>query len=247
VTERRLHWDACLNVRDLGGHATEDGGSTRFRSIVRADNLASLTDEGWRAALDYGVSTVIDLRTQEERDADPPGDVPIAALHVPAFGGWSDEIAAEIDAISDRESDPAASTTGVYLEFLERFGSSFAAAVVAVADAPEGAVVVHCQGGKDRTGLLAALLLRLAGVPIAEIAEDYSLSEKYLLPRHERWFAEAADEAELARLRRIAATPADAMRRVLEELERRHGSVAAYLAARGATPEDLERARARLR
>lgn len=247
MTERRLHWDACLNVRDLGGHATEDGGSTRFRSIVRADNLAGLTDEGWRAALDYGVATVIDLRTPEERDADPSRDVPIAALHVPAFGCWNEKISSEIDAISDGHAEPADSTTAVYLEFLERFGSNFAAAVAAVGQAAEGAVVVHCQGGKDRTGLLAALLLRLAGVPIAEIAEDYSLSEKYLLPRHERWFADAADEADLARLRRIAATPAEAMRRVLEELERRHGTVAAYLETSGATREDLERARARLR
>jgi protein tyrosine/serine phosphatase len=247
VTERRLHWDACLNVRDLGGHPTEDGAATRFRSLVRADSLASLTDDGWRDALAYGVTTVIDLRLQEERDADPPRDVPIEALHISTFDGWTDRVQAEIDEISDAADDEAASTTAVYLEFLDRFGANFAAAVTAVANADDGAVVIHCQGGKDRTGLLAALLLRLAGVSVDDIAEDYSLSEEYLRPWHEDWFAGAADDRQLARMQRIAATPADAMRRVLRELERRYGSVAAYLEACGATPEDLARARARLR
>jgi protein tyrosine/serine phosphatase len=247
MTERRLHWDACLNVRDLGGHATDDGATTRFRSIVRADSLASLTDDGWRDALEYGVATVIDLRLQEERDADPPRDVPIEPIHIPSFTDWDAAVEAEIDEISDAADDDAASTTAVYLEFLDRFGANFAAAVTAVANADDGAVVIHCQGGKDRTGLLAALLLRLAGVSVDDIAEDYSLSEMYLRPWHEDWFAEAADDRQLARMQRIAATPAEAMRRVLRELERRYGSVAAYLEAGGATPEDLVRARARLR
>lgn len=247
MTERRLHWDACLNVRDLGGHPTEDGAKTRFGSIVRADSLASLTDKGWRDALEYGVATVIDLRLQEERDADTPRDVPIEALHIPSFTDWNEQVQAEIDAVSDSADDSVGSTTAVYREFLERFRANFAAAVAAVGNAADGAVVIHCQGGKDRTGLLAALLLRLAGVSIDDIADDYSLSEEYLLPRHEQWFAEAADQAELARFQRIAATPAEAMRRVLEELERVHGSVAAYLERGGATPEDLARARARLR
>jgi protein tyrosine/serine phosphatase len=247
VSERRLNWDGCLNVRDLGGHPTDDGGATRFRSIVRADSVASLSDDGWHAALEYGVSTVIDLRLQQERDADVPREVPIETLHIPAFTDWDEHVQAEIDALSDSAADAVGSTTAVYLDFLERFRANFAAGVAAVANAGDGAVVIHCHGGKDRTGLLAALLLRLAGVSIDDIAEDYSLSEVYLQPRHEEWFAQAANEEELQRLQRIAATPAEAMRRVLTEVERQHGSVAAYLEGGGATPEDLERARARLR
>jgi protein-tyrosine phosphatase len=106
---------------------------------------------------------------------------------------------------------------------------------------------VHCVGGKDRTGLVVALLLRLAGVPLEDVAADYALSGEYLAPRHERWFEEAADEVERERMRRIAATPAEAMRAVLEELERRHGDTAGYLRSGGATDEALARARARLR
>ena len=58
------------------------------------------------------------------------------------------------------------------------------------------ASVVHCQAGKDRTGLVTALLLRLAGVPTDEVALDYAESERHLAARNEDWIAEGADEAE---------------------------------------------------
>lgn len=247
MTERVLRWAECLNVRDLGGHPTEDGAETQFGAVVRADSVASLTDAGWRQALDYGVRTVIDLRMQTERDADPPREVPIESLHLPAFGDWDETIEAEIDAVSAAQPDTPSKTAAVYLEFLERFRPNFARAVAAVANAPEGAVIVHCQGGKDRTGLVAAMLLRLAGVGIDAIAEDYALSEIHLAPRMDEWLAGAADEEERERIRQISATPAPSMKRVLEDLERRYGSIAAYLEAGGAMPEDVARARSRLR
>jgi len=134
----------------------------------------------------------------------------------------------------------------VYLVFLERYREYVARAITAVAEAPEGGVVVHCQGGKDRTGLVVALLLRLAGVSVADAADDYSLSERNLAAVSEAWIAEAPDEHERERRRRISATPSEAMREVLEELERRYGSVRAYLLAGGATEDALDRARLRL-
>jgi protein-tyrosine phosphatase len=86
----------------------------------------------------------------------------------------------------------------------------------------------------------------LAGVGSEEIAADYALSEERLRTRHEQWFADAADEAELERLHRIAATPAESMVGVLEELERRYGSVEGYLRAGGAREGIGERVRERL-
>jgi protein tyrosine/serine phosphatase len=243
---RDLVWDGLLNVRDLGGHPTEDGGETRWGSIVRADSVRQLTDAGWRALVDYGVRTVVDLRTERELEADPPAELPVEVVHVP-FLEDDEAVFAEADAASASAPDVATATRDVYLIFLERFHENVVAAFKAVANAPEGAVVVHCMGGKDRTGLLTAFLLRLAGVPIDEVAGDYALSEERLRPRHESWFAAATDPEELARLQRIASTPAESMLGVLEELERRYGGVAAYLRAGGATDEELEQARARLR
>ena len=213
---------------------------------MRADSVRQLSDQGWKDAVAYGVRTIVDLRSDEELAEDPPAELPIEGLHV-AFFDDRPEVFEEVEAVSAAAPDHAAATRGVYLVFLEHFRPNVAAAVRAVARAPEGAVVVHCHGGKDRTGLVSAFLLRLAGVAIEEIAADYALSEERLRIRHEEWFAGAADEEELARLHRISKTPAASMVQVLETLESRYGSIAGYLKAGGATDEDLERARARLR
>ncbi|MGH2996690.1 MAG: tyrosine-protein phosphatase, partial [Gaiellaceae bacterium] len=196
--------------------------------------------------LAYGIRTIVDLRTDGERQADPPADLPVTAVHVP-FLEDDEDVFDEVEEAASKTPDYAAATREVYLIFLERFRANVAAAIGAIAGAPEGGVVVHCMGGKDRTGLATALLLRMSGVPIEDIATDYALSEERLRPRHEAWLAEAETEAERERLRRIYATPGEAMVGVLEELERRYGSVEAYLRAGGA-PEDIgERVRARLR
>jgi protein tyrosine/serine phosphatase len=122
-----------------------------------------------------------------------------------------------------------------------------AAAVRAVANAPAGGIVIHCAGGKDRTGLLTAFLLHLAGVAEEDIASDYALSEERLRPRHEQWFAAADTEEELERLRRIAQTPAASMAGVFAELEHRYGGVESYLRGAGVTDEELDLVRMRLR
>ena len=243
---RELVWDGCLNVRDLGGHRTEDGAETRFGAVVRADSVRQLTDEGWKALVDYGVRTVVDLRMDEEREDDPPAGAPVDLLHISLF----DEdkgVFDEVEAAAEAAPDVASATRDVYLLFLEHFKVNVAAAIRAIANAPEGGVVVHCMGGKDRTGLVTALLLDLAGVDTEQIAADYALSEERLRPRHEVWFAEAETEAELKRLERIAQTPAASIVGVFEELERRYGGIDGYLRDAGLSDDDLARARARLR
>jgi protein-tyrosine phosphatase len=250
LRSRDLAWDGCLNVRDLGGHATEDGGETRYGAIVRADSVRQLTDEGWRALVDHGVRTVVDLRGDHEREEDPPAELPVEVVHVPFMEASEEEwgeIAEEIEQASAAAPDVATSTRDVYLIFLERFTDNVAAGVEAVADAPEGGVVVHCVGGKDRTGLLTGFLLRVAGVSIEDIAADYALSEERLLSRHEAWFAAAESDEELERLQRIAQTPAASMVGVLEALEARHGSIEGYLQEIGVSDDALARITSRLR
>jgi protein-tyrosine phosphatase len=246
AVERALAWDGCLNVRDLGGHQTPDG-RTRFGAVVRADSVRQLSDAGWRSLVDYGITRVVDLRLHEELEADAPADLPVEVVHVSLFGDGRAEHWQEIDEIARAAGDPPASTRVVYLEFLERFRGQFAAAIAAVADAPEGGVLVHCQAGKDRTGLVTALLLRLAGVGIDEVGADYALSERNLSAPTSEWIAEAEDDEERRRRVRMSATPPEAMVGVLEELERRYGSVLGYLRAGGADEGIPERAAARLR
>jgi protein-tyrosine phosphatase len=247
---RDLVWDGCLNVRELGGLPTGDGGETRLGAVVRADSVRQLSDEGWEALVDHGIRTVVDLRGHDERADDPPAELPVDVVHVPFFEATDEEwhaIAAELDEAARAAPDAATATRDVYLIFLERFQSNVASAVRAVAHAPAGGVVIHCVGGKDRTGLLSAFLLHLAGVDDGQIASDYALSEERLRPRHEAWFAAAESHEELERLQRIAQTPAASMAGVFSELARRYGGVEAYLRQAGVTDEELELVRARLR
>jgi protein-tyrosine phosphatase len=171
----RLTWAGCVNVRDLGGLPTSDGGCTRPGALVRADALDRLTSRGWAALHDHGVRTVIDLRNPDERAADlvpRPDDVTTVRLPLenepdPAFWRvWA---------------DTGLFATPLYFRpFVERFPAKIAALAHAVAEAPPGGVVVHCRIGRDRTGLAAFVLLLAAGVLEAPIIEDYLLSDREL-------------------------------------------------------------------
>jgi protein tyrosine/serine phosphatase len=233
-----------VNVRDLGGHPAEDGRETRFGAVVRADNIRQLSDDGWRRLVEHGVRRIVDLRFQAELEDDRPCDVPVEVVHVPLLG--EREHTREVDELVKHIEEPVPWKSTVYLEFLERFPANFARAVAAVARAPTGTVLVHCAGGVDRTGLVAALLLRLAGVGVETIAADYAESEANWAPFVGAWIEEAEDDDERRRRRLLAVIPAEAMLAVLEELEARHGSARSYLLKAGLEEADVERVRARL-
>ena len=241
-----LAWEGCLNVRDLGGLPTEDGRRTRAGAVVRSDNVRGLTDAGWHALAVHGVTRIVDLRWPEELAEDQPRDVDIDVVHVSVLGETYDrEYVAELDAHLASVDDVAEHYAWSYVDFLERYRERFGRAFAAIADA-EGTVVVHCMGGKDRTGLISALLLRLAGVGVETIGEDYALSADNLAPLSEQWLADAANEAEREKRRRLAHTPAEAMVSVVDEIERRYGDVASYLRAAGLTDAQIDRLRERL-
>ncbi len=247
MRSRDLVWDGLLNVRDLGGHPTEGGGRTRFGVYVRADNLERLTAAGWRALVDYGVHTVVDLRLAEERGAALPPDLPIVSLHRPLVPDFGHPDWLELNALSLGVVPPE-STRLVYLEFLERYRDRFGQVISTIA-AADGAstVLFHCMGGKDRTGLVTALLLRNAGVDAESVAEDYALSGANLQAVHDAWIAGAVDDDDRALRIRISAAPAEAMLGVLETLEERYGGVEGYLLAAGVDDRELETIRLRLR
>ena len=242
MTERVLTWEGCLNVRDLGGHVTEDGRATRFGAVVRADSVRHLTPDGWQALVDYGVRTIVDLRRHDELERDPPLELPVDVVHVPI----DDRYYHELQSVWRQEGDDAPSIYDTYVRMLELLAPNFARAVETVADAPEGAVVVHCFAGKDRTGLTCAMLLRLTGVAVEDIADDYGLSGDNIRSIIDPWADAAPDEQERALRLRIGSSPPEVMTDVLAELEQRHGGVRGYLLEAGAAPDTLERVRARL-
>jgi protein-tyrosine phosphatase len=228
--KRVLVWDGCVNVRDLGGLPLEGGGETQFGVVVRADSIRGLTERGWQALLDYGVGSAIDLRAADELATDPQVEAPIPVVHAqlaPSNIDWS-------------------SIRAGYLDLLETFRPQFARVVTLVARA-ERPVVVHCQGGRDRTGLVVALLLALAGVDSETIATDHELSEENWAPYLDAWYAEAESEEELARRRRVTAPAGRAMVAVLDEVAARYGDPRLYLVSGGTSEDDLDRLVLRLR
>ena len=242
---RDLAWDGCVNVRDLGGHPTDGGGETQFGAVVRADSVRGLSDAGWEALVGYGVSRIVDLRWHEELAEDPPAALPVEVVHVPLLGTRAETD--PITAVVGRIADAASWKQATYVEFLSRFAPNFARAVTAVAEAPDGGVVVHCAGGVDRTGLLVALLLRLAGVPRDDVAADYATSERNWAPYTDSWIAQAGDDDERERRRLLAPCRPETMLGVLDELERRYGGERDYLLGAGASERVLARVRERLR
>ena len=241
-----LAWEGCLNVRDLGGLPTEDGRRTRLGGVVRSDNVRKLTEDGWRALADHGVRRIVDLRWPEELAEDPPRDVEIEVVHVSVLGGgFDEEYVAQLDAHLASVDDVADHYAWSYVDWLERYRERFGRAFAAIADA-DGVVVVHCMGGKDRTGVVSALLLRLAGVSHDAIGEDYAVTAVNLEPSTSRWIPAIADDAERAKWEKLKDTPAGAMVRVVQEIEARYGDVASYLRTAGLTDEQLDLLRERL-
>jgi protein-tyrosine phosphatase len=236
ATARSLVWEGCYNVRDLGGHSTRAGQTTRFGAVVRSDNPVRLRPPGLAALRAYGIKTVVDLRDPSEikeegtisRDALDGDVVNVPVIDFsdrPFWEAWSGKY------------DPA----GFYRDALRRWPDRFAAAIVAVARARPGGVLVHCQAGRDRTGLVCALMLSLVGVAPEAIAADYALSATRLRPLYDEWIGATDDPSERERLRRENLSEAAAMLDVLRTID-----VESYLRAGGADENDLEAVRVRL-
>jgi len=240
-----LLWEGCLNVRDLGGLPTEDGRRTETGAVVRADNIRKLTDAGWQSLADHGVRRIVDLRWPEELEHDAPREVDIEVVHISLLGTFDEDYVARLDAHLASVEDVTEHHSYAYSDWLERYREQFGRVFAAIADS-DGTVVVHCMGGKDRTGVVCALLLRLAGVGLEEIGADYAITAANLEPSTSKWIPAIEDEAERAKWQKLSATPAEAMIRVVRHVEERYGDVASYLRAAGLADEQVERLRERL-
>ena len=173
MTERVLVWDGCRNVRDLGGLRTSDGRTTCWRAVVRSDTPARLTAAGWSALYDYGIRTIISLRTDGMQEDELNFTSPYPGLTT---------VQAAIEDVTDKEfvqqwaATDLWSTPLYYKDALRRWPERHAAVVSAIARAQPGGVVFHCVRGHDRTGIMTLLLLALVAVAPEEIVADYALS-----------------------------------------------------------------------
>jgi protein-tyrosine phosphatase len=165
----------AFNVRDLGGYPC-GGGATRWRTFVRAGSLSALGGEDIQFLLEYGVDTIIDLRSADEVKAEP--DPPAlkeqtAYFNIPLVSG-------DIGDITKLSlPDGAGFLPEFYLSVLQGQHCALCDALTA-ASAAKRCALFHCAGGKDRTGLIAALLLGIAGVSAEDILANYEVTYTYI-------------------------------------------------------------------
>jgi len=223
--ERHIRLEGAFNVRDLGGYTTDKGGITRWRSILRADGLHGLTEKDIQHLLGMGLKTVIDLRSQIELEHRPSPFQAHAAVrynHIPLFSEL-----APVDMMT-REGgtfDLAAR----YVDAADRCRPAMGRVLAAVAEADEGVVLFNCSAGKDRTGLVAAMLLSLAGVDHDEIVDDYALTGSVAIPLLDRLRQQAvarglADDV----VARLLSCEAATIRSLLSHVDERYGGFRTY-------------------
>jgi protein-tyrosine phosphatase len=229
--QRVVQVEGAYNVRDLGGYKTKDGLMTRWGVLFRADGLHKLTEESRRVLVGKGVRTVIDLRyvkeLEEKQDAfAQSGEVD---YHHVSLINSSSAGTTKISSLGD-----------LYINMLDNAQVELLRVFELLGECSDGAVLFHCTAGKDRTGVVAALLLDLAGVPSETIAEDYALTSECLEP--------IMDEL---RTGRPPAVPEDVyeqllgcdpvhMLSMLRHLESRYGNAERYLLGIGLPAEKVQ-------
>jgi len=232
-----IEFPNLLNARDLGGYPTTDGTHTRWRSLLRADDLSQLSAEGLAALADYGVRTVLDLRWPEEAARHPS----------PLPAGLPDVHYVRISLLTHTEDEWRLRSRDAAKELwkcavLEHVRHELHHVLSFIAAAPPEPLLFHCVAGKDRTGLVAALLLALADVTPEAIARDYSASSENLRDGYLKRYA----DTEPARILEALRCPEEGAHNMLAFLER-SGGVRAYLEQIGLRQDEIERLRARLR
>ncbi|HET9062195.1 MAG TPA: tyrosine-protein phosphatase [Candidatus Binatia bacterium] len=243
MDSREVALSAAFNVRDLGGLPAGDGWRVRRGRAYRADALHRLTPPDRAVMAGLGIRRVFDLRSEAELARDGIGEFAgrvAEHVHVPLVRVSLSPFDPDIDWKTVNLRDR-------YLEMLHEGGAAIRAVFSALAADTFDAVVFHCSGGKDRTGVVAALVLRSLGVPDATIVEDYSLSEVNLAEAVREYRAQL-EEAGLdsSAIAYLTSSPPERMLYTLAELDRRWGSTDYYLQRIGVDGETLDRLRRNL-
>lgn len=200
-----LEWEGCLNGRDVGGLPSSDGRRIRSGALLRSDSHSRLTADGIAAVRAVGISRILDLRWTRETEQEPSpfADDPVYS-NVPLIAELAEQGTTMPDA---------------YRSMLDNNQRQITDVLTRIVDAPPGPLAVHCSAGRDRTGVLVALALSVAGVPPTSIAADYALTD---------------------------GCSGDTILRTLTHLDNQHGGVHAYLLAGGASHAQLRQVRNRL-
>lgn len=248
-TLRRLPFEGCFNFRDLGGWQTDDGRAVRWGQLFRADSVHLMTDADCvRAKEEVGLRLLLDLRNDVEIELAGIGRLAEGGLvrhSLPLSSRRKDPIDAPRAAASSDRSP--ATLAANYLATLEASNDLIVEAVETLASEDGLPAVFFCAAGKDRTGVLSAVVLGALGVRDEDIVEDYVLTADAIAPIIERLAAIPGAPAMYRDFPVTHFTPyAETMELVLEGIHETYGSFASYLRAQGITDTTLRTLEERL-
>ncbi len=258
--------EGTFNFRDTGGLPLAGGGTTANGVLYRSDAISSLTPKGLADLAGSGIRVIIDYRTAAEQQMGPdrlPAAMDVEKVNLPLLEGAFTGMAEEAMQRAAASGDPAAAAHAVeaalavlptlgqlYTGMLEHGAAEFAGTAGAVA-AADGAVLIHCTAGKDRTGVSAALLLDAAGAERSAVVADYERSGENLAGEWSQRMLGMVGSMGVPLtegiITLITRAPAEAIQTALAWVEENYGSAAGYLRAGGLTDPELVRLRARLR
>lgn len=241
---RRLDFEGCFNFRDLGGWRTDDGRSVAWNRLYRADSVHLMTESDVRRAQrELGLRTLIDLRNETEIDfggLGPLADV-LVRHHAPISSRRGRTVIDAPTAAQATDRSPDAVLAG-YCGILEASADLVVDTVAALAAPDALPAVFFCAAGKDRTGVLSAVVLGAVGVRDDDIVEDYVLSAEVIEPIITRF---ASFETSPAMYRELPpshfAPYAETMERLVGWIRERYGSFGDYLLANGLRLETIDR------
>jgi protein-tyrosine phosphatase len=237
TTERVIALEGAVNFRDLGGYATVDGRQTRWRVLFRADGLSELSPTDFAVMRDLGIRTVVDLRSgyEVEQSRFDVAAHPADFHHFPF-----------IDQLPDVETwDRQPGLLGAqYKEMLDDAAPQIISALGVLAAPEAQPAVFHCTAGKDRTGLLSALVLSLLGVPEETVVADYALSGEAMERLRAKLILKYPDGKDvIADIDEVFSAEPDNMVELLRYLRERYGSVIEYAATVGVPDALVDRLR----
>ena len=237
LNERLLQLEGAYNVRDIGGYETKNGRVVQRGRFFRSDGLHRLTERDKNILLDYGIRTMIDLRHELELEAKQnvfANSEIVEYLNIsllnPAHGGSS-----KMRTLGD-----------MYVYMLEECKHLLCEVFKQIATTKSEVVLYHCTAGKDRTGVITALLLSIAGVNKATIVADYADTEQHLVPlipelRNDR----PANISEEVYERFLGSAPTN-MEQMLNHLTKKYGDAENYLLHSGLTVRHIDKLKMRL-
>lgn len=235
--DRHIPLEGAVNFRDLGGYPAAGGRRIRWRTLFRADGLSRLTATDRSVIRGLGIATVVDLRTtsEVERGRFPVEEIPVGFHHLPLLD--------EVPDPQDFEIAPGM-LGAQYLEIARDAATQIAQILSIVAERASHPVIVHCAAGKDRTGVLVAVLMALLGVDDGVIVDDYMLSADAMTALRRRLVERYPEGREvIERADELFSAAPDNIANLLASLREQYGSVEAYAASAGAGPGVVSRLR----